>query len=132
MTPTPDVDSALKHLHVTCVALSYALFFLRGIWVLRGSPILRQRWVKIAPHAVDTLLLASAITLAWRLGLSPLAQPWLMAKIIALFGYIGLGFVALRFARTPRAHLGAWLLGQGVFFYIVAVALTKDVMPWRG
>lgn len=121
-----------KHLHVSCVALSFILFFLRGIWVLRASPIMRQRWVKIAPHAVDTLLLASAAALAWQLGLSPLVHPWLMAKIIALLFYIGVGFVAIRFGRTQRVRLAAWLLGQGVFFYIVAVALTKEVMPWRG
>ncbi len=131
MSPLPDVDAALKHLHVTCVALSYLLFLLRGVWMLRDSPLLRRRWAKIAPHAVDTLLLASAITLAWRLGLSPLAHPWLMAKIIALVLYIGLGFVALRFGRTRTVRLTAWLLGQGAFFYIVAVALTKDVMPWH-
>lgn len=126
------MTAMLKHLHITCVALSYLLFLLRGIWVLRHSPMMERRWVKIAPHAVDTALLASAITLAWQLGLSPLAQPWLMAKIIALCFYIGLGFIAIRFGRSQRVRLGAWLLGQGVFFYIVAVALTKDVLPWRG
>jgi uncharacterized membrane protein SirB2 len=121
---------ALRHLHITCVVLSYILFFLRGIWMLRASPLMRRRWVKVAPHVVDTLLLASAITLAWRLDLSPLAHPWLMAKIVALLIYIGLGFVAMRFGRTQRLRLAAWLLGQGVFFYIVAVALTKNVTPW--
>ncbi len=126
------MTAALKHLHMTCVALSYLLFCARGIWVLRGSPMMQRRWVKVVPHAVDTMLLASAIALAWRLGLSPLAHPWLMAKIIALLFYIGLGFVAIRFGRTQRVRLAAWLLGQGVFFYIVAVAITKDVLPWRG
>ena len=29
---------------------------------------MRQRWVKIAPHTVDSVLLASAIALAWQLG----------------------------------------------------------------
>lgn len=122
---------ALKHLHVACVALSYLLFFLRGLWVLRASPMMRKRWVKVAPHAVDTLLLASAIALAWQLGISPLTHPWLMAKIIALLFYIGLGFVAIRVGRTRHVRIAAWVLGQGVFFYIVAVALTKDVLPWR-
>lgn len=120
----------LKHVHVASVALSYALFLLRGIWVLRDTPVMHQRWVKIAPHAVDTVLLASAIALAYRLDISPLQTPWLMAKIIALLLYIGLGFVAIRFARTPRVHLVAWLAAQVVFFYIVAVALTKAVLPW--
>jgi uncharacterized membrane protein SirB2 len=123
------MTALLKHLHITSVILSYTLFFLRGVWMLRASPLMLQRWVKIAPHAVDTLLLASAITLAWHLDISPLSHPWLMAKIIALLFYIGLGFIAMRFGRTRRTRLAAWLLGQGVFFYIVAVAITMEVVP---
>ncbi|TAJ80031.1 MAG: regulator SirB [Gallionellaceae bacterium] len=121
---------AVKHLHMTCVAVSYALFFVRGIWMLRASPLLQQRWVKVAPHIVDTLLLVSAITLAYLLGISPLAEPWLGAKIIALLIYIVLGSVALKRGKTLRIRLAAWLVAQGVFFYIVAVAITRDVRPW--
>ena len=40
---------ALKHLHVTFVALSGLLFLVRGIWMLRASPRLQQRWVRIVP-----------------------------------------------------------------------------------
>ena len=121
----------LKHLHITCVALSYSLFFLRGIWMLRDSSLLQQRWVKIAPHMVDTLLLASAIALAWQLGISPLASPWLGAKIIALLFYIVIGAYALKRGRTKRIRLIAWLAAQLVFFYIVSVAVTHDPAPWQ-
>lgn len=121
----------LKYFHVSCVALSYTLFFMRGVWMLRDSPIMRQRWVKIAPHTVDTLLLASAVTLAWHLGISPLTHAWLMAKIVALTGYIGLGFVAFRFGRSPKLRLAAWLAAQGVFLYMITVALTQNAAPWR-
>jgi len=38
----------LKYAHIGSIAISYTLFFLRGIWELRGSPIIEQRWVKIA------------------------------------------------------------------------------------
>ncbi len=120
----------LKHLHVTSVVASYVLFFLRGIWSLRASYIMRSRWVKIVPHAVDTVLLVSAIALAWQLGISPLHAPWLIAKIVAMLVYIGLGFVAIDFARRYYVRLLTWVAAQAVFFYIVAVAFTKDVMPW--
>ncbi len=121
----------LKHLHITCVALSYSLFFLRGIWMLRDSSLLQQRWIKIAPHMVDTLLLASAIALAWQLGISPLAAPWLGAKIVALLFYIVIGAYALKRGRTKRIRLTAWLAAQMVFFYIVSVAVTHDPAPWQ-
>ncbi len=120
----------LKHLHIASAAASFALFFLRGIWSLRASYIMRSRWVKIVPHVVDTVLLASAIALAWQLGISPLSAPWLLAKIIALLVYIGLGFVAIDFARRYYVRLLTWVAAQAVFFYIVAVAFTKNALPW--
>lgn len=111
--------------------LSYSLFFLRGVWMLRESPMLQQRWVKIAPHTVDTLLLTSAILLAWQLGFSPLEQPWLAAKIFALLLYIIIGSIAIKRGKTKRIRLAAWLTAQAVFFYIVSVAMTHNPMPWQ-
>ncbi len=116
----------LKFIHISCVVLSFSLFFLRGVWLLRGSPKLRQRWVKIAPHSVDTVLLLSAIILAWQLGYTPFNSPWLAAKILALLLYIGLGMVAFRFAKTNPMRLVAWLAAQLVFLYIAAAAITHD------
>ncbi len=122
--------AVLKFVHEGSAAASYTLFFLRGVWLLRGSPVMQQHWVKIAPHLVDTMLLASAIALAVQLGISPLHAPWLAAKIIALPVYVGLGFVAMRYARTHAARLTVWIVAQAVFFYIVAVAFTKTPQPW--
>jgi uncharacterized membrane protein SirB2 len=123
--------ASIRVLHVSCVALSYGLFFLRGLWVLKASPIMRQRWVRVAPHLIDTVLLGSAITLAVMLDISPLAAPWLMAKIIALLLYIILGTIALKHGKTPRTRLVAWFAAQAVFFYIVITALTRDPLPWH-
>ncbi len=122
---------SVKILHLASVLLSYTLFFLRGIWVLRASPVMRQRWVKIAPHIIDTVLLGSAITLAVLLDISPFAAPWLLAKIIALLLYIVLGSIAIKRGKTRRVKLVAWLAAQAVFFYIVLTALAHDPIPWR-
>ncbi len=116
----------LKSLHVSCAIISYLLFFLRGLWLLRDSPVMRQRWVKIAPHSVDTVLLGSAIALAWQLGYTPFNAPWLAAKIVALLIYIGLGLLAFRFAQTQRSRLLAWLGAQLTFAYIVGAAFTHN------
>jgi uncharacterized membrane protein SirB2 len=126
------LDTALiKSIHVTSVALSYSLFFLRGVWMLRNSPSLQQRWVKFAPHTVDSVLLASAIALAWQLGISPLEAPWLAAKIVALLLYIVIGSVALKRGKTRRIRIIAWLTAQAVFIYIVSVAVTHNPAPWQ-
>ena len=120
----------LKGIHLGSVLLSFIGFFVRGIWMLQNSSKLKQRWVKIAPHIIDTLLLTSAILLAFHWRISPLEQPWLMAKIIALLVYIATGMLALRFGRSRNIRMAAWLFGLLVFLYIVSVALTKSVFGW--
>ena len=120
----------IKTIHVTCVVLSFTGFFIRGVWMLIDSPLLRQRWVKTVPHIIDTLLLVSAIILAVQMRFSPLEQPWLMAKIIALLVYIGAGMVALRFGRSKTVRLYAWLFGLATILYIMSVATSKSVLGW--
>jgi len=120
----------IKIIHVACVMLSFTGFFVRGIWMLRDSTMLQQRWVKITPHIVDTLLLVSAIILAVQMRFSPLEQPWLMVKIIALLVYIGVGMVALRFGRSKSVRLYAWLFGLATILYIMSVAYSKSVLGW--
>jgi len=67
--------------------------------------------------------------LATLLSISPLAAPWLMAKIIALLLYILLGTIAIKRGKTRKIRLAAWLAAQLVFIYIVSVALTHNAMP---
>ena len=122
--------ASLKIVHVSCVAASYALFVVRGIWMMRESLHLQHRWIHIVPHLVDTLLLASAVALAVMSHQYPLANGWLTAKVAGLLIYIGLGTVALKRGKTRRTRIAAWLGAQAVFFYIVAVAITRQPLPW--
>ncbi len=122
--------AGLKLTHVGCAAISYALFVVRGIWMMRGSALLRQPWVRTGPHVVDTVLLASAIAMAIISGQYPLAEPWLTVKVIALVLYIALGMVALKHGRTKGARITAWIVAQAVFAYIVVAAVTRNPLPW--
>jgi len=119
----------LKTLHVACAILSVSGYFLRGLLMLRGSALLNNRWVKVTPHVIDTLLLASAIVLAVRLQQYPFVHGWLTAKVIALIAYIVLGAIGLRYGRTRRIRIVAWLAALLTFGYIVAVALTRQALP---
>jgi len=123
--------AALKAFHIAAVAVSYALFFARGIWMLSGSPLLAQRWVRVVPHINDTVLLGAAIWMTIILQQYPGTHGWLTAKLAGLIAYIGLGMVALRHGKTRRVRLAAWVAAQIVFAYIVAVALTHDPLPLR-
>lgn len=122
----------LKITHVSCAAISYALFVVRGVWMIRNPALLQRRWVKIVPHAVDTVLLASAVALAIAIHQYPLANGWLTAKVAGLLVYIGLGMVALRHGKTRRVRISAWVAAQVVFLYIVAVAFTRNAWPLPG
>lgn len=123
---------ALKHLHIACVAISGSGFVLRGFWMLTDSPRLAWRWVRIAPHLVDTLLLASAIGLSVLSQQYPLTHDWLTAKIAGLLAYIILGSVALRRGRSKSVRALAFAAALLTFGYIVSVALTRDARGFAG
>ena len=118
----------IKHIHITCAALSGSFFLLRGFWMLRESDLLQQRWVKVVPHVVDTLLLTSALIMVFWSGQYPFVQSWLTAKLLALIAYIGLGTIALKRGKTKTVRSWALLAAMTTFAYIVAVALTRQAM----
>jgi uncharacterized membrane protein SirB2 len=115
-----------KSIHELCALASFMLFFVRGVWMLREAPQLSRRWVKILPHGIDTLLLASAVALTLMVHQYPLTDAWLSAKLIGLLVYIGLGLVALRYGKTRGVRAAAWIGALAVFLYIVSVALVHD------
>jgi uncharacterized membrane protein SirB2 len=116
----------LKLIHVTCAFASIAGFALRGYWMAVDNPLLQHRVVKVLPHVIDTLLLGAALALLIVLHLSPLTQPWLGTKIIALLLYIGLGMLALRFGRSKVVRVSAWLLALLTAVFMVSVAYSKS------
>ncbi|MEO7108020.1 MAG: SirB2 family protein [Rhodoferax sp.] len=123
---------SIKTLHQSAVGLSLLGFFARGAASLSGAAWVRSRAAKTIPHIVDTVLLLSAITLAWLLRLNPLVTPWLMAKIVGLLVYIGLGVLALRPGLPLRVRLSAWVLALVSFAYIASVAITKSPVGFFG
>jgi uncharacterized membrane protein SirB2 len=91
---------------------------------------MRLRWVKIVPHFVDTLLLVFALILSFTIHQYPFVDAWLTAKVVGLLLYIGLGLVALKYGKTMNIKILAWLLAQGVFAYIVLVAIHHNTIPF--
>ncbi|RLQ20878.1 regulator SirB [Seongchinamella sediminis] len=116
----------LKLVHVSCALVSIAGFTLRGYWALTDNPWRQARLSRVLPHLVDTLLLGSAIGMLVLWGASPLALPWVLAKILALLLYIGLGMVVMRFAARRRDQLLAYIAALATAGYIVAVARTHS------
>lgn len=125
-----DAYRAIRALHIGCAVLSIAGFAARGALMLMESPTLQMRFVRIAPHVVDTVLLASAAWLAWFLGQIPFVHAWITAKLLALVLYVALGMFALRRGRTKAQRAAAFAAALATVAYIVAVALTRDATPW--
>ena len=117
---------AVKYFHISCALLSGGLFLLRGFWMLRESAMLQRRWVRILPHAVDSLLLISALTMVIWSEQYPFVQGWLTAKVLALVVYIALGTIALKRGRTRPVRVLAFIAALMVFMYIGSVAMTKQ------
>jgi uncharacterized membrane protein SirB2 len=117
---------AAHHSHVTFVTISLLLFLLRGGLMLAGSPLLRSPVLKVAPHVVDTLLLASALWLVHVLHLPFFQTPWLLAKVAGLVAYIALGSLALREGRPRAVRAAAFIAALVTVAWIITVAIRHD------
>ena len=128
----PTDYSTVKAIHQTAVLLSFIGFFARGVGSLAGATWVHSRAAKTWPHVVDSVLLLSALTLAWMLSLNPAFSPWLLAKIGGLVVYIALGMVALRPGFPLPVRTAAWLAALATFGYIVSVAITRNPAGYFG
>ncbi|MCV6637673.1 SirB2 family protein [Candidatus Albibeggiatoa sp. nov. NOAA] len=119
----------LKNIHLSCIAITFLLFNIRAIGRLSNSSWVQQKWLRIVPHTVDTLLLISGILLANLLQQYPFIHPWLTAKFFALIAYIIFGSITLKQAKTWKVQFLSYLVAQGAFLYLVLTALLHHPNP---
>jgi uncharacterized membrane protein SirB2 len=112
----------LKQVHFHSVLLSFALFLLRGAWVLTGRELPRQPLARAVPHTVDTVLLISALWLTTIVQQYPFRDAWLTTKVLLLIAYIVLGSLALRRAPTRRWRVIAFVGAVLTFLFLFSVA----------
>lgn len=94
--------------------------------MLADSPRLQGKVLRVLPHVIDTVLLASAVALVVWSRQIPFVQPWLGAKLVALLVYILLGTIAIKRGRTKGTRTVALIAALLTFGYIVAVAITRS------
>jgi len=119
---------ALRHLHLTMVGASVAWFALRAFASLAGVRWPLALWARATSWVVDSVLLASGVTLWVLLRLDPLTDAWLGAKLVLLVVYVGLGTMALRRARGAAARWGWTLAALGCYGCMAWMARTRN--PW--
>jgi len=120
----------IKSLHMIAAIATISGFVLRGYWMMMQSDKLNLKFVRIAPHVIDTLFLLSGIALVSILQLNAFSEPWLLAKFAGLIGYIVLGTVAIKRGTTLQIRVIAFVGALSLFAYIVGVALTKSAVSW--
>lgn len=116
----------IKTLHLLFVVLTLASFIGKFVLSETHSALLTQKIVKIAPHVISSLLLLSGIVLVFQGNWLSGDYGWLVAKLIAVVGFIGLGVLTMRSEGTNR-----WLAFAGaivLFIYIGIVAVTKHAL----
>ena len=119
----------LLGVHLICVALTIGFFILRYGWRYSNNPRINARWVRVAPHCIDTLLFLSGAGLMWKSGYLPFTDKgaWLTEKLFGVIIYIVLGFIALGRRRPRSQQVGfiAFLLGLVVLYIIIKLATTR-------
>ena len=117
----------LKSFHIALALLSFTGFLIRAGWAYRAPELLRQAWVRVAPHVIDTLLLILGVVLALNLS-GGMIQGWIAVKLLALVAYIGFGVMTLR-GRDQIRNIG--LVGaMTAFIYMLLVAFSRQAWPF--
>ncbi|GAC13541.1 invasion gene expression up-regulator, SirB [Aliiglaciecola lipolytica E3] len=84
--------------------------------------------MKIVPHIVDTILLASAIALCFIIPFNPLQHPWLWQKIILVIAYIGTGVYVFKFANTRIKQWIAFIVAILCLGLIAHLVMSKQAL----
>ncbi|MGB0895154.1 MAG: SirB2 family protein [Parashewanella sp.] len=119
---------AVKHLHLTLIALSVIFFTVRFVMHLRQSPILDKKFVKIAPHVIDTFLLLSGLLLCFIINQFPFETPWLTEKMGAVVAYIFLATVAMKAKRNNIFKIFAYIGAISWVVYAARMAVFKQTI----
>ena len=113
---------ALRNVHIACAILTITLFVLRGGLMMADSPWQRNVVLRYLPHAVDTVLLTTALMLTTVLHQYPFAVGWLTTQVVLLVVYIVLGSIALKRGRTKTVRVAAFVAALVTVGYLVTVA----------
>ena len=113
---------ALRNVHIACAILTITLFVLRGGLMLANSPWQQNMVLRYLPHAVDTVLLTTALMLTSVIHQYPFAAGWLTTKVVLLVVYIVLGSIALKRGRTKQIRVAAFVAALATIGYLVSVA----------
>lgn len=117
----------LKMLHMLAAYLTITLFVLRLVLDVAGRPGWRTTPLRWIPHAVDTVLLVSAISLLFVVGYISAMPGWIIAKILLLVGYVVAGVFAIKPKFSKPVRIVAAVIALAQVLAIFHLAMAKPV-----
>ncbi len=112
-------------IHIIFVLSSFISFVTRVLLLEIKPELLHEKFLKIAPHVIDSFLLASGIGLVVHGDyLASGEYGWIVSKFIVLLAYIVLGAMTMR--SSGAKHWLAFAGAIGCYGYILTVAITKE------
>lgn len=117
----------LKMVHMLAAYLTITLFVLRLVLDVAGRPGWRATPLRWIPHAVDTVLLVSAISLLFVVGYISDMPGWLIAKILLLVGYIVAGVFAIKPTFSKPVRVVAAVIALAQVLAILHLAMAKPM-----
>ncbi len=122
-----ELYTPIKLTHLFLVVISICLFTVRGGAHAFADIRFTQKWMKIAPHLIDTALLLTGIGLTLIVAQYPVTHHWLSVKMTLLMCYILLGMKTMK-STQPRQRQGYFIAALCCVFLIVSVARTHHPM----
>ena len=122
----PEMYLGFKHAHMALALLSLLLLVGKTGWLFTGKSFGPARIpLLVLPHLIYTGLLFFGIALAVFAKMGLMSNCWLLAKLICLVAYIGIGVLATRPAIGAGLRGAALLAGIGLFFAMGWLAIAK-------
>lgn len=109
--------------HILFIIFSFVSFNGRFFLALKQSEWLQKKWMKIAPHIIDTGLLLSGVALVYHEQWLAREHGWIISKLIVLLFYVLFGIVAMRSQGAKRWL--AYAASIACFAAIFTIAMTK-------
>jgi uncharacterized membrane protein SirB2 len=100
------------------------------MWKFFFPHLLQQRWVKILPHTIDSILFVSGITLTILIQQYPFVHDWITIKFFAVLTYIICGALVLKYAKTSIGRIVALIIAALSAIYIILLAFYHQPNPF--
>ena len=116
----------LKYVHIVSVAVSFGLFFVRGLWLMRSYPEPQEQWVRVLPYVVDTALVVSALVVMMMSPQKGWPGDWLSVKLVLVVIYAALVLYLFRWARGRAPKVVVWIVALIVFLFVTTISVVRD------